>query len=299
MKRFRLLAVLMLLTLMPLVFSGCASTELTGTVYFSLEDAPVEGATIRVDDTEAISDAYGQFALGNMPLRVIEGQVIIEGFPDFDFSVNLEEADIEHHFSIEIPASRTTINFIENSYEEAEVSTDDINIQFSGEEVDHRLLTSGFQTGIVALGTYDLGITSEIYESLEKEILLEEGEHEIKVVLDLTLDETYRRFNRVNDLHRHAESYTYLHPDIQALVSAAEWAGAHSTEVSIIDAAPSDETEHADWISELTGQSYPVVIAFDRPYIAEARGNRVAFEETQYWTNLDGRWYRVFPRKFW
>jgi len=297
-KRLKLFFVPVLAIAAAFALMGCASTEVTGTVYFSLEDAPVEGAIIKVGDTEVTSDAYGHFSLGSMPLEIMEGQVVIEGFPDHDFSVDLEEADIEHHFTVEIPATHTEIVFVENTHDQAEISLDDVTVYFDGVEVDSRLL-SPFQTGVVAPGNYAVSVDSEIYYPFTDVVVLEQGEQEIKLVLDITLEETYRRFNRTNDLHRHAESYNYLHPDVRALISEADWAGIHDTGVSIIDAAPNDETEYEDWVSQLTNRTYPAVVSFVRPYITEQGGDRTAREETQYWTNADGRWYRIFLERFW
>jgi hypothetical protein len=299
MKRIKLFLVLTLSVLTALALMACASTELSGTVYFSLEDSPVEGAVITIDDLEMTSDTYGWFSAGSLPLRVFEGRVSLEGFPDHDFSVDLSEADIDHHFTIEIPATHAEITFIENTYDDSEVSPDDIKVSFNGLEVDSRLLTPGFQTGIIPPGDYLVVVESEIYYPFSELITLEQGEQEISLALDLTLEETYRRFNRANDLHRHTESYNYLHADIRSLLTVNEWASAHDTSVSIIDAAPSDQDEHEDWDSELTGNNYVAVISFERPFITLRGAERVAHEETQYWTNSDGRWYRIFPERFW
>ena len=296
--------VLAIAALMALALTGCASTELSGTVRFSLEDAPpVAGAVVILGDQEATTDAGGNFAFEDrIRSQVTEGRVVIEGFPDYELSLDLTEVEGEHSISIEIPATQITFTILENAPGEAEAFSEDITVTLNGTPlvasmIDTTILQEGFRTDIIAPGTYTLAITSEMYEPFQDEFIFEAGDIEMDVNLNLTLEETYRRFNRTNALHRYAESYEYLHPDMQALVSLAAWTNAHNPRANVIDAAPDGYEMVAEWTSDFANQTYYNVAEFRRSFITEYGDSRRARTETQRWIEIDGRWFILFNRQ--
>jgi len=300
-----LIAALLVAALMAFVLTGCASTELSGTVRFGLEDAPpVAGAVVVLGDQEATTDASGNFVFEDrVRSSVTEGRVVIDGFPDYALTLDLTEVEDEHSISIEIPAVQITFELFENSHGEEEVFSDDVTVIFNGAPlmasvINTTTLQEGFVSDIVAPDVMNtLRIESEKYELHESEFGLGPGDAISEVSLDLTLEETYRRFNRTNALHRYTESYEYLHPDMRALVSLSEWTSAHNPRANVIDAAPDGYEMVAEWTSEFANQTYHNVAEIQRSFITEYGDSRRARTETQRWIEIDGRWFILFARQ--
>ena len=295
-KSFKLAAsTAMIIAAMTAVFvlSGCATTHLSGTVQFSIDQIPAAGAQITVGDTTVTANSEGNFALPEMPLQLTEGIVSIEDFPDFNFTVDLSDAGEEHHFTIEVPAAQVAFSIVENTQAGAIPSFESIQVFLDTEGLFFDLDNEVYETGIIAPGTHSLSVESEIYSSFLEDFEVPEGYSEIEVAISVTLEETYRRFNLANALHRYSESYGYLHPDVQAMMSAQEWAGSFNHSATVIDAAPEGSEVLPEWTSELTGVSYTEVNTFERSYITELGQSRVASSETQHWVLQDGRWLIV------
>jgi len=273
--------------------AGCATTHLSGAVHFSIDQIPVEGAQVRFGDTTVTTNEEGNFALPEMPLELIEGTVVIEDFPEFNFTVDLSDAEEEYHFTIEIPASQATFIVIENTQAAAMPSSENIQVSLNLEGLRFDPDLEGFETGIIAPGTHALSVESDVYNPFVNDLEIPEGRSEIEVAIDVTLEETYRRFNRANALHRYDESYGYLHPDVQARITVQEWTNSFNHNATVIDAAPESPEVLAEWTSELTGVSYTEVNTFERSYITELAGSRVASSETQHWVLQEGRWLIV------
>ena len=307
MKKLKLLLSVSLafaLAIFALALTGCMTTTVTGTVQFSIEDIPVEGAVIIVGDKRATTNADGKFTLAEMPLELASGKVEIEGFPDYEFSLDLSEAEEEHSFSITIPATRLTLDFVENSQVVSRISPDNIIVSFGGEVVTAEdELEASFQTEIIAPGDYVVTVESavepKIYEALSETITVEEGIYELEFALQITLDESYQRFNRGNALHRYAETYNFIHSDIRQLLSATQWEGVHNPRANVIDATPGEPELLPEWESGLTGNTYENVAAIERSFMTELGDSRIASTETQHWVLSEGRWYIVYDRKFW
>jgi hypothetical protein len=271
----------------------------SGTVHFSLEDSPVEGAVVKLGDVEVTTNANGSFSVPELPREVVEGRVVIDGFPDHEFSVDLSDTiEVEEYvFSIEVPATRATFVLEENAHEPQTVF--DFALFVGGVELDHVELGEDLQTDIIAPGIYKLRLSSDIYESFEEEVEFFKGEHLEEIELNLTLDESYRRFNQSNALHRYAQSYNFIHPDVRELLSLVVWEGTHNPRADVINAAPELLGVLEEWSSELTGKDYQDVTRFRRSFITEYGDSRRASRETQHWVLQSGRWYIVYPERFW
>ena len=297
MKKFKFFALSTMLIITAFALTGCGSTEIVGTVNFSIEDSPVEGAVVRIDDREVTTAADGSFSLAEVPRRTTEGRVTLEGFPDYEFSFDLREAEESYSIAIEIPAAQVIFVLEENTYDPNTVLYFVLTVD--GTEVAHVELGEDMKSDILPPGTYEVRITSEIYEPFAAPIEFVEGKHVEEIELNIVLEESYRRFNQLNALHRYAESYNFIHPDVRALLSLPAWMGNHDHSATVINAAPEDLGVLEEWSSELTGMTYQNVATFKRAFITERGDSRRASTETQHWVLLSGRWYIVYPERFW
>ena len=297
MKKVKFFALALLLVVTAFALTACGSTEVVGTVNFSLYDSPVEGAIVRLGEAEVTTAADGSFAFTEVSRRTTEGRVIIEGFPDYEFSFDLSEVEDYYTMTIEIPATQVTFVLTENTYDPNTVF--DFVLTVDGVEIEHVELGEDLKSSILPPGVYEVRVTSGIHELFDVPIEFVKGKHVEEIELNITLAETYRRFNQANALHRYAESYHFIHPDVKALLPEAVWIGAHDHAATVIDAAPEDTGVLAEWTSELTGNTYQNVATFKRPFITELDGSRVASDETQHWVLSSGRWYIVYPERFW
>lgn len=288
------LGAILLLTLgSTFVLMGCAATNLSGTLYFSIDQIPVEGAQITIGDVSATSNAEGNFTLPDMPLNLLEGTITLDDFPEQSFTVDLSDAEEEHHFTLEVPAAQVAFSVIENTQAGDMPSAENIQVLLNLEELRFDLDNEAFETGIMAPGSYTLAINSESHEAYTADFELQAGQNDFEVALDVTLEETYRRFNLANALHRYSESYGYLHPDVQTRVTGQEWSNSFNHNAEVINAAPEGPEVLDEWTSELTGQTYQNVHTFLRPFITELAGSRRASSETQHWVLQEGRWLIV------
>ena len=296
MKKVKFLVLVILFVVAAFALAGCGSTEVVGTVNFSLEDSLVEGAVVRLGDEEVTTAADGSFVLTEVSRRTTEGRVVVEGFPDYEFSFDLGEAEDSYTMSIEIPATQVIFSLKENTHDPSTVF--DFVLTVDGVEIEHVELGEDLKTDILPPGTYEVRITSDIYEIFDAPIEFAAGKHIEEIELNITLAETYRRFNQANALHRYAESYNFIHPDVKQFLSLAEWTAAHNLGATVIDAAPEDTGVLDSWTSDLTGNTYHNVATFKRSFITELGDSRRASTETQHWIMSSGRWYIVHSDRF-
>jgi hypothetical protein len=303
-KKASVLALTFVLMVLALMLAGCGTTNLEGAVRFDVDSSVVKGAVVTLDGKQATTDESGNFQILDLPKDVLQGKVQIEGFPDFEFSVDLEDADDYYDLTIDIPAALATLYFIENFHGNNFVFEDNIEVFFNGHPLTITQLPAdslddaGYETGVVPAGIHSVRVVSEIYEAFETEIELENGLNEISLNLDVTVEETFRRFNRANALHQYSYTYYYLHADTQALLNSATWASTFNLGAYVIDAE--SEMERLDrWESDLTGNTYENVVSFKRPYITEYRGERIASNDTQHWVRIGSIWYIVHAERFW
>ena len=296
MKQLKLYALVALLVVVAFALMGCGSTEVIGTVNFSLENSPVEGAVVRLGDVETTTDAEGSFVLAEVPRDTTNGRVSIEGFPDYEFSFDLSEAEDYYTMPIEIPATQVIFLLEENTHDPNTVL--DFVLTVDGIEIPHVELGEYLTTDILPPGTYEVRITSDIYEPFDLPMDFTAGEQTEEIELNITLAETYRRFNQANALHRYAESYNFIHPDVKSHLSLTAWTAAHDFSATVIDAAPEDTGVLDSWTSDLTGNTYHNVATFKRSFITERGDSRRASNETQHWIMSSGRWYIVHSARF-
>ena len=297
MNKIKFFAYAVLLLAVTFALTACGSTEVVGTVNFSLYNSPVEGAIVRLGEAEVTTAADGSFAFAEVSRRTTEGRVIVEGFPDYEFFFDLSDVEDYYTMPVEIPATQATFVLIENTYDPNTIF--DFVLTVDGVEIEQVELGEDLKSSILPPGVYEVRVTSDIHELFDVPIEFVKGKHTEEIELNITLAETYRRFNQANALHRYTESYHFIHPDVKALLPEAVWIGAHDYAATVIDAAPEDTGVLDEWTSELTGNTYQNVATFKRPFITEVDDSRVASDEIQHWVLSSGRWYIVYPERFW
>lgn len=147
----------------------------------------------------------------------------------------------------------------------------------------------------IASGQQNIVVKAPQHADYRSTLLVQSGDNQVTVALDLTVLETYKRNFTAYSHRQYHVSYQIIHPDIRALYTYAQYVAYMKTVPDVVSYKILRSKKLASWYADYLQKTYTNVWAITR--VLRYHDSSGYFKDdplTMHWAQVDGRWYAIF-----
>lgn len=147
----------------------------------------------------------------------------------------------------------------------------------------------------VTAGQEQIVVKAPGHADYQSTMVVQPGDNQVTVALDLTVFETYKRNFKAYSQKRYSVSYQILHPDVRAHYTYARYVAYMKTVPDIVSYKITRSRKLASWHAPYLGKTYRNVWAITRVLrYHDSSGYFTDDPLTMHWGQVEGRWYAIF-----